>query len=105
VPKFGWPPKGRHRRVGALKSRVGSYRRRFRAFGGEAASSLLRVVLGLAWGVLVKKNLERFQNSRCWFQVTSLDRRLRFFFRWGLVCVLGGLLGCVGRLGRVYEGL
>jgi hypothetical protein len=44
--------------------------------------SLLCSVLGLrttvAWGVGVKKILDRFQNSRCWFQVSSLERCLRF---------------------------
>jgi hypothetical protein len=50
----------------------GSYRWRFLAFGGEAASSRLRVVLvcrtPVAWGgCFVKKNFDRFHNSRCRF--------------------------------------
>jgi hypothetical protein len=33
----------------------------------------------LAWGGLgVRKNFDRFQNSRRWFHMSSLDRRLRF---------------------------
>ena len=33
----------------------------------------------MAWGGLgVRKNFDRFQNSRRWFHVSSLDRRLRF---------------------------
>jgi hypothetical protein len=79
----------------------GSYRRRFLAFGGKAASSRLRVVLdcriSMSWGgSVVKESLDRFQNSQYRFQVSYSERRLHFFLRCVLGLVFGGLLGWVG---------